>query len=173
MDKINISKESNGRTKSQDVLVSNVTTPCSSISCGMNLSGISDFLLSHPLYRTFIQVHISELTITTRYLSRAAPSPLGYSPKSIIQPKQCILLQNHYCAKRVLQATAPLNVDVKFATSNHFKKCHLLKSECMKMMNDSVIDDVMLKYSENLVVAVYRQYKNIAPKFKNPFLDQQ
>ena len=101
-------------------------------------------------------------TVTTRYLTSVDPSPVGYSPKSIIDPKECILLQNHYCMKRIPNLKQLLRVDPEFATSNHYKYCHLKASECIIMMNSSHVDDVMLKYSKQLSPQFFRIIKKIS-----------
>lgn len=84
------------------------------------------------------------------YTRRVAVSPAGYSVKSIFDPRTCVIGWNHYCIGR-LPKTHILNVDPKYALSQHYKKCHFKKAECKKMMNTSVTDVSAMKFKDELL----------------------
>ena len=77
--------------------------------------------------------------------TRVEVSKPGYSVKSIMDPRTCIIAWNHYCLARV-PGTQVVNVHPHFATNHHYKKCHFSKMICDTMMRKNYTDNMVLKY---------------------------
>ena len=104
------------------------------------------FLDSEPKYKT------PSYLITSRYVARQKYSEPGYSPKSIIDPRRCMVMQNHYCMKRTPDVSGSFALYVKpdYATSHHYKKCHFKKEECAAMLKQTFEEEAALRYREKL-----------------------
>ena len=78
-----------------------------------------------------------------RYLTRTKVSPLNYAAKSIIDPRTCVVLTNHFCSQRVSTVGHywTVGVNQSIATCQHYKKCHLGHSQCEKSMRTAILDE--------------------------------
>ena len=94
--------------------------------------------------------------VTSRFTSRQNVSAVGYAPKSIVNPRRCLVMQNHYCMKRTpdVSGAAFLTVKPQYALSHHYKLCHFKKDECAKLVKSTVRDTSALPYAEALNEAV-------------------
>lgn len=109
------------------------------------------FLLDFPPDTT----HPNHLR-TMQYLSRVRPKSYGYAPKSIVDPRQCSVLFNHYCARYLVRPKKPqmkLTYRVPFATasSHHYRRCGKFYAfSCEKLFAEKTADDFMLRYERRV-----------------------
>jgi len=98
-----------------EVIVPRTTSNYSSlmrqINAQRNISGVSAF--------TFVFLNIYFLLDfepdptrpyylrTIRYRHRVRPKSWGYAPKSIVDPRQCSVLFNHFCTRYLTRPTSP------------------------------------------------------------------
>lgn len=115
-------------------------------------------------FKDFRPVGAANLLLTNQFLSRTEPSDAGYSPKSIVNPRKCLVMQNHHCMHQLPgQAGFPFSVPTSEGLSHHYKKCHFESSKCQELLTKPVLDNTALKYSEKLkdsVFAKINQMKN-------------
>ena len=89
-----------------------------------------------------------------------AISPPGYSVKSVIDPRSCLAMHNHYCWEKITDGIYSwkdsVNVEHSLALLHHYKKCHFSESQCAELMkNENVsVDDTALKYQDALTPLV-------------------
>ena len=97
-----------------------------------------------------------EYVITTRYLTRLHPSKQGYAPKSIVNPRHCVVVLNHYCLQRTPDVGKQWTVvvDPDSALLHHYKKCHFTRDVCQNQMRNSVYDGTVLRYKAPLLAQV-------------------
>ena len=93
---------------------------------------------------------------TMRFRHRVRPKSYGYAPKSIVNPRQCSVLFNHYCtqylvrpASRKLRRT--YHVPFATASSHHYRKCaRFYAYTCDQLFAEKTSDDVMLRVEQRL-----------------------
>ena len=102
--------------------------------------------------------------ITSRYLTRIEPSKFGYAAKSIVNPRKCVILQNHYCMIRTpdVRTSFTLNVKPEIALCHHYKMCHLSKQECETHRKNPVLDQVATRFAPRLNYTVYHKLKELS-----------
>lgn len=89
---------------------------------------------------------------TIRHRQRVRPKSWGYAPKSIVDPRQCSVLFNHYCARYLVRPTSKKlkrNYLVPFSTasSHHYRYCgRFYLYTCDMLFKEKTPDDVMLQY---------------------------
>ena len=106
---------------------------------------------------------------TLQYRSRLNVSILGYSAKSIIDPRSCFAMHNHYCwgvNKLYNDGEQMAYVEPEVALLHHYKKCHLdvfevKPGECRRVMQVEIKDNIMLRYKKQLRVAVDKHLKKL------------
>lgn len=106
----------------------------------------------------------SKFLLTNKYVKRADVSKVGYAGKSIINPRLCVIMQNHYC---VLRTEDPMDtwvwlVPETSAILQHYKKCHLSQLECSNMLNHSTVDTNALRFAQK----VNEEVHNVLPFFE-------
>lgn len=93
---------------------------------------------------------------TMQHRHRVRPKSYGYAPKSIVDPRQCSVLFNHYCGRYLIRPAnnkLKLTHRVPFATasSHHYRRCgHFYAYSCDKLYAEKTSDDFMLKYETQL-----------------------
>ena len=89
---------------------------------------------------------------TMRYRYRVRPKSYGYAPKSIVDPRQCSVLFNHYCARYLVRpASRKLrrthHVPFATAASHHYRRCaRFYAFTCDQLFAEKTRDDVMLRF---------------------------
>ena len=108
---------------------------------------------------------ISSKLVTLRYRKQAAPSPVGYSSKSIIDPQSCTHMHNHYCWNFTpLYASLgkpQIEVDPNIGSNRHYKKCHFSKTKCKEYLLSMTPVDVALKYKDELEITTKSMFKEL------------
>ena len=95
-----------------------------------------------------------------RYRYHAPPSPKMFKPKSIVDPRQCRSVFNHYCWILFPHTKGPwIFVDPKFATSHHYKKCFFGHEKCMADSVNVQMDNSILRYEKSLTSNVKKVLK--------------
>lgn len=97
-------------------------------------------------------------------LYRMKPSNLGYAMKSIVDPRLCIVMQNHYCMKRTADVSTRYWATVvkeDVALLHHYKKCHFQSSECKQITDEYITDKSTLRFRDELLVRVKDAVKYI------------
>lgn len=98
---------------------------------------------------------------------RLVASPPAYSVKSVVSSEACISMHNHNCwtyTPDVLSSwTMRLDVAPSSALLHHYKRCHLdgylrQRGHCKSAMADTVVDNVISKYTTSLADRLYVQY---------------
>jgi len=93
---------------------------------------------------------------TMRYRYRAKPKTWGYAPKSIVDPRQCSVLFNHFCARYLVTPVNPKlrrthHVPFSTASSHHYRKCgRFYAFTCDQLFAEKTQDDVMLRVEQPL-----------------------
>jgi len=93
---------------------------------------------------------------TMRYRYRAKPKTWGYAPKSIVDPRQCSVLFNHFCARYLVTPVSPKlrrthHVPFATASSHHYRKCaRFYAFTCDQLFAEKTQDDVMLQVEQSL-----------------------
>lgn len=99
-----------------------------------------------------------------RYRRTAPLSPHGYAMKGYVDPQGCVQMHNHYCMG-VAEAFEARNnyefVDPSFATSHHYKRCHLATADCQKMLEQTTEDDIMMTFKTMLKKNVEKKIKDV------------
>ena len=89
------------------------------------------------------------------YRKRVEYSRKGFSPKSFVDPRQCLSVFNHYCYHRLVQTgPAYLDVNSSIAACHHYRKCKLANNGCRNIANESMIDDTAIRFKDRLQLAV-------------------
>ena len=106
---------------------------------------------------------------SARYLHRLQPSAIGYSPKSIINPRWCVVMQNHYCTVRLegYGGQYVYHVPETFALSHHYKFCvsSWTEEECkQEMKNQYVRDNAAHRFQTSLFENTDATYYSIYHK---------
>jgi len=92
------------------------------------------------------------------WLGQTAVSGPGYSVKTIVDPRTCVGMHNHYCWGFVESAARQHHdVDPAVGLLQHYKRCHFDRRQCRRMMNDTRRDDTIAKYRRTLTAAVSRK----------------
>jgi len=97
-----------------------------------------------------------------RFRKKVKISPDGYSVKSMINPRACIHMHNHYCwgvTANYSRDDSTESVDPAIALIHHYKKCHFPVKECRYMKRNSKYDDAMLFLKEPLTENVRKMVK--------------
>lgn len=95
-------------------------------------------------------------------LHRLKPSKTGYAMKSIVDPRLCIVMQNHYCVKRSVDVSAKYWATVvkeNLALVHHYKKCHFETSKCKRITDEYITDISTLRFHDKLLVRVKDAFK--------------
>jgi len=88
-----------------------------------------------------------------RFTKRVAVSEYGYSVKSIIDPQACLQMHNHYCwmvtpgytQRGFIEVVAP-----HIAVNQHYKNCHLNKTECARATSQFFEDSTVARFKLEL-----------------------
>ncbi len=102
--------------------------------------------------------HNKQLHLRTEHQSvRVALSDRGYSCKSVVVAKQCLVLQNHYCFLRTPDVGPLWTADVPSSVAyiHHHKRCHFSRGDCHKMAQQRQGDTTATKYAKALTEQVY------------------
>ena len=114
--------------------------------------------------------------MTLRYRRRAPISNYGYAVKSIVNPRACRQMHNHYCWAVISTFQKRGYIEVvsdKVAVNQHYKPCHLNATECATAFRDSRLDDVtMARYRDKLVSNVEQRIRDIFALSPSQFLRQ-
>jgi hypothetical protein len=82
---------------------------------------------------------------SARYLNRLHASPVGYSPKSMVNPRWCVVMQNHYCMIQLpgFKGKFTHHVHESVALSHHYKFCisSWSETECTTEMKKEFVRD--------------------------------
>ena len=98
------------------------------------------------------------------YRNRLKSSRPGYAAKSIVDPQQCVVMQNHYCAKRtpnVRTKSWTVGVQDSVGLSHHYKKCHYGQPQCRIELRESIRDESAVRYREQLVDRTKAVYSDL------------
>ena len=93
---------------------------------------------------------------TMRYRYRVRPKSWGYAPKSIVDPRQCSVLFNHFCTRYLVRPASPklrrtYHVPFSIASSHHYRKCaRFYAYTCDQLFVEKTRDDVMLQVEQPL-----------------------
>ncbi|ELU14601.1 hypothetical protein CAPTEDRAFT_211036 [Capitella teleta] len=94
--------------------------------------------------------------VSMTHVNRLNPNKAGYAPKSIIDPRKCIIVQNHYCMTRTSDVgptwTSVASEDE--ALLHHYKKCHFGRPECEDLLQHPIYDNSTLRFKEKLLPLV-------------------
>lgn len=88
-----------------------------------------------------------------RYRRKVPLSDYGIAVKSIIDPQACVHMHNHYCwgvTPGYQSRNAIELIDPKLAVNQHYKICHLNETECEHVLENTQIDDTILRYRSRL-----------------------
>jgi len=91
-----------------------------------------------------------------RYRYRVRPKSWGYAPKSIVDPRHCSVLFNHFCTRYLIRpASSKLRrthrVPFATASSHHYRKCgRFYAYTCDQLYAEKTRDDVMLQLEQPL-----------------------
>ena len=105
--------------------------------------------------------------VTQTYTHLHDKSNNGYSSKSIINPRNCIGLQNHSCWKGLTNETTNLVfVPDEFGRNHHYKLCHFDKylnipGLCQRIIENYEIDKSTLKYGNELRINMRKVLGNL------------
>ena len=111
---------------------------------------------------------------TQLYSRHVNPSPKGYSVKSILNPRSCVALQNHYCWQMHSSSaggTWNLNVPQSLGANQHYKKCHFDEylqdpGHCARLMKQAAVDNTMARFRRELesrVIGVLTELDLVEP----------
>lgn len=104
------------------------------------------------------------LTTMTK-LWRLKPSERGYATKSIVNPRMCEVIQNHYCLRRTADVSKEYwatEVKHDLGLLHHYKKCHFELQECQRLFLNYLKDNSVEKFKDNLVSRVKETLANIS-----------
>lgn len=107
----------------------------------------------------------------TRYLHHVKPSPAFHHVKSIIDPKACFAMHNHFCwadvdhepkTKAYKLSKGPIlkHVNVNIAANQHYKFC----IGCRENLTIFFKDKTLLKYQERLDERILKKFKALGLK---------
>lgn len=100
--------------------------------------------------------------LTSRNLHRTEPSRAGYAVKSIVNPRRCVSMQNHYCMIRTADVMSyALQVSPEIALVHHYKPCHFSKSECNNYLMHPVLDKSALRFLRSLNATIYKRLQEL------------
>lgn len=87
-----------------------------------------------------------------KYNLRAPPSNYLFAPKSMIDPRRCLSVFNHYCYIRFPSTSKPFTIDVSvnLAMSHHYRKCNIGKAACENLYKNSKTDNTILRF-QNMI----------------------
>ena len=116
--------------------------------------------------------------LTVRKRRRSQPTDYLFGAKSFVDPRRCLSVFNHYCWVRSagLETGLPdlgvsIDVDVSVALSHHYRQqCPFNEAACRFYDRQSVIDDVMLKFREQLDRRVGQAIRDSATVSDEPLL---
>ena len=123
-----------------------------------NVTGVPGF--QYVFLNIYFFLHLEQDTTKPDYLRtirlrhRAPPRSYGYAPKSIVDPRQCSVSFNHYCARYLVRAPNPklkrtFRAPFAMASSHHYRNCGKFYSKtCDNVVN--VTDDFMLRFEAAL-----------------------
>lgn len=83
-----------------------------------------------------------------KYNLKAPPSKYLFAPKSMIDPRRCLSVFNHYCYIKFPVASKPFTIDVStnLAMSHHYRKCNLGRATCKDLFSKSKYDNTFLRF---------------------------
>jgi len=93
---------------------------------------------------------------TMRYRYRVRPKSWGYAPKSIVDPRQCSVLFNHFCTRYLIRPASvklrrTYRVPFATASSHHYRTCgRFYAYTCDQLYAEKTHDDVMLPVEQPL-----------------------
>jgi Glycosyltransferase family 92 len=100
----------------------------------------------------------SRIHVTWCCMFQVAISSPGYAVKSIIDPRSCVGMHNHFCWSRLADGSTswkyPVNVDPVSGLLQHYKLCHFSVEECRKLMLDVSVDNTALRFRAELMPRV-------------------
>ena len=103
-------------------------------------------------------------SVMLRYLKREAPSRFLYAAKSIVDPRRCISVFNHYCFHRfpMRQKHEEWTIDVsdKVALSHHYREKYNGK-KCKDLMKKAETDKTILRFEDRLNRNVRKQMRRL------------
>ena len=103
-------------------------------------------------------------SLMLRHLIREPPNKFLYAAKSIIDPRRCISVFNHYCYHRFPMRDKKeqwtIDVNSTIALSHHYRENYKHK-KCTDFKKEAVNDDTMLKYKNTLDLNVKKQLKRL------------
>ena len=149
----------------------------------LGIKNISGFIIPTNSYMFNNVYFFSDLNATSRapwflatqqYVRHVNPSPKGYSAKSILNPRSCVALQNHYCWQMHSSSVGGkwnLNVPQSLGTNQHYKECHFDEylqepGHCARLMKQATVDNTMARFRRELesrVVGVLTELDLVEP----------
>lgn len=93
------------------------------------------------------------------------PSERGYATKSIVNPRSCEVIQNHYCLRRTADVSKEYwatEVKHDLGLLHHYKKCHFELQECKRLLLSYFEDNTVEKFKDNLVARVKETLASIS-----------
>lgn len=140
---------------------SNLSTLISHLRSTWNIEPASYMFHNAYFFKEFSSRRdVPNYLTSLKYLNRTEPSKYGYSPKSIINPKRCVIMQNHYCMVKTPDLPGSgliMNVQPQYALSHHYKSCHLKPTECTEMLKKPVLDLSALRFETALTESVHKR----------------
>ncbi|XP_074660416.1 uncharacterized protein LOC141912893 [Tubulanus polymorphus] len=108
--------------------------------------------------------HQPKQLATLRVLNRLPPSLPGYSVKSILDPRSCLLTHSHYCLFFAAKFDGKNNVvspEAELGLNHHYKDCHFdsyykKKGLCEEGRRSLQRSPVMLKYKDALIPKIMK-----------------
>ena len=88
---------------------------------------------------------------TAQFRHHSKVSSYGFGPKSFIDPSQCLVGFNHYCAlssPRTIRHNIVVHPDI--ARSHHYRLCGFSKAKCEQLFATKARDDIALKFAPKL-----------------------
>ena len=103
-------------------------------------------------------------SLMLRHLVREPPNRFLYATKSIIDPRRCISVFNHYCYHRFPMRSEKeqwtIDVSQTIALSHHYRENYKNK-KCKHFKKEAVKDEIMLKFKDTLATNVKKQMKRL------------
>ena len=110
-------------------------------------------------YTNFNKTSPNSLKLKTlEYTKSMKPNPVPYAPKSMVDPRKCFSMFNHYCYIQFPQYSKYrwFRVDDSIARSHHYKNC---PKKCQELESNSTLDNVVERYSPTLTNQVQSRLK--------------
>ncbi len=102
---------------------------------------------------------------TLRFQTRISPSRYLYAPKSLVDPRRCFSVFNHYCWIRFPGTPKNFTVDVPpgLALSHHYRRCGFGEEKCKSLSTEQTLDPSILKYKTELQNRVSSVLRDLSP----------